>query len=135
MTTRSDLQSLRHFPADAIILGVAGLGYLSWTAEVGLFRLGILPAYEHSIAFALLGLVLMAAKGSSRLSLLEFVTVILIAASLEAFKAEIPYRHPKLSDFYSDIVGLTISAALAAMIRISSRLALISVRIVTGWFH
>lgn len=126
---------LRNFPAEAFTLGMMGLGILSWTAQADYFRLGIPSLYEHIIAYALLGFTLMAAKGTKNLSLGELVLIILIAACLEAFKAELPFRHPKLSDFYADLLGLSLSVTFSTLIGMIARVVWFSGNRLIQGFH
>jgi hypothetical protein len=96
---------LRHFPAEAFIFSAGMLGLLSWTADVEVFRLGIPQVYEHMLAYALLAILIIVAKGLRLPSVFEISLIIVMAASMEALKFGIPFRHPKTSDFYADLFG------------------------------
>ena len=110
--------ALRRFPADALILCLIALAVLSWTSQVALFRLGIPSLYEHVIAYCILGLVILASRGTTQISVGEMILLATLAALLEAAKAEIPFRHPKLSDFFADLVGLGFSFTTGYLIRL-----------------
>lgn len=110
------MRSFKNFPVEAFIFIGAGLGFLSWTAQVQFFRLNIESEYEHMIAYSLMALLIIASKGLNMMSRLETALVILLAASLEALKGFISFRHPKTSDFYADILGLGIGIMIGLII-------------------
>lgn len=116
---------LRHFPAEVFILSSGIFGLLSWTAEVEHVRLGIPAIYEHILAYALLAAILIAAKGLRAPSLAEMILVLLLSVSLEALKFNIPFRHPKTSDFFADMFGffavIIVFFGIESLVRLSCR--------------
>lgn len=113
-------RNFRDFPFDAILYGGVGLAFLSWTNEVEYFRLSIHRDYEHLFAYALIGLLVMAAKGFRMLTLIDGSILILLAAVMESLKYFVPYRHPKTTDFYADLLGLSASAGILIILHVSA---------------
>ena len=113
---------MRNFPFELFLFGLGLLGILSWTKEVELFRLGIPSVYEHMIAYAALTVALIAAKGLRPVSLSEMHLIVLLASSAEFLKYRIPFRHPKISDFYADILGALLVATGFFVLTIIMRL-------------
>lgn len=98
------------------------LGLLSWTAEVEIFRLGIPAVYEHMLAYALFAIILIVAKGLRAPSLTEVILVVLLSAMLEALKYTIPFRHPKTSDFFADMLGIFAMITIFYLVKNIARL-------------
>ena len=121
------LKTLRHFPADAFIICMIAVGILSLTSHVELFRLGIPSLYEHIIAYFLLGLIMVAARGKAEIGISDVIMITILAAMCEAVKAEVPFRHPKVSDYYADLIGLGLSIITIGVLRTIGRIT-ISIR-------
>jgi hypothetical protein len=103
------MKQLRLFPFEALLIGIIGIGFLSWTSHVDAFRLGIPSTFEHVLAYGGLSLIMALAKGGKPLNWVELTLLIIFAACAEMLKYYIPFRHPKASDFMADIAGLFLS--------------------------
>lgn len=66
----------------------------------------------------LVGFIMLAAKGTFRLTLAEVVLVIAFASMIEALKAGIAFRHPKTSDYFADMAGFFSSLLCSRILEI-----------------